>query len=154
MSFQSIPSLLFGVPKRVENSRELVKYITQTDIYEYDLSKASQSNFFCNVKIGYINSKCIKNMKDTGCYIIMIDSQEKNGPNGIFCLSRSNNSKSGVINTLAASVGVNGDTLEIIWNPKEYPCVILKCNFTREQVLSIRDIKLRVAYNIHVVTPN
>ena len=129
-----------------DKSFELVKYVTEKDLYTYNYDMRDLSH---TITIGYITSKYVSNIKDTGCYTIMINSQISEGPNGIFCLSRSDKSKKGIINAL---VGKADDRLEVIWNPIEYPCVLLKHNFIKKHILK-DETKLRFGYDIRFSSP-
>jgi hypothetical protein len=130
-----------------DTSFEIVKYVTEKNMYDYDYTSSPRFS----IHIGYITSKYVPNIKDTGCYIIMINSQINDGPNAIFCLSRSDKTKKGIINTLVNSDGKVGDRLEIIWNPMEHPCILLKHNFSKKQILK-EDTKLRFGYDIRVIS--
>ena len=132
-----------------DKSFELVKYATENEIYTY---KYDMRDLSYTITIGYITSKYIPNIKDTGCYTIMINSQISEGPNGIFCLSRSDKSKKGEINTLVSSYGKAGDRLEVIWNPMEYPCILLKHNFIKKHILK-DETKLRFGYDVRFISP-
>jgi hypothetical protein len=83
--------------------------------------------------IGYIN-----NIRDTGCYIVMINSDKDNGPNGIFCLSRSDKQKEGEINTLVSSEGICRNKIILKWNSFEKPSIILKRN--KNKISSINNL--------------
>jgi hypothetical protein len=145
-----------GIPNPFSSSKEttkdttfeLVKTVTENEMYSYDYNKTS--DFMYTITIGYISSKYVQNIKDTGCLMVMISSQIAEGPNAIFCLARSDKSISGNINTLISSNGKCGDKLDIIWNPMEHPCVLLKHNFTKKQILK-DDTKLRLGYNVKVI---
>jgi hypothetical protein len=143
---------LFTSSKTNENndkSFELVKYVTEKDLYTYNYDMRDSSY---TMTIGYITSKYIPNIKDTGCYIIMVNSQINEGPNGIFCLSRSDKTKKGIVNPLVISHGKADDKLEIVWNPMEYPCVLLKHNFIKKHILK-DETKLRFGYDIRFINP-
>lgn len=139
-----------------ENTFEIVKYVTENEMYTRDYScydttlHKTFDSLYYTINIGYITSKYVQDIKDTGCFIIMISSQISEGPNAIFCLSRSDKSKSGDINTLVSSTGKCGDKLVIMWNPMEHPCILLKHNFIKKQILK-EDTKLRLAYNVKVI---
>lgn len=162
MSFPNFPGLTFPnmpvIPNPFAGSRtnqnndksfELVKYVTERGMYDYQ-----------NITIGYITSKYVRDIKDTGCYLIMINSQINEGPNAVFCLSRSDKMKQGNVNTLVSSEGKVGDKLDIVWNPMEHPCVLLKHNFskilrkryTHKEILK-EDTKLRFGYDVRVISP-
>lgn len=115
-----------------DKSFEIVKYVTEKDMYERDYSQFCIRDLPYTLTIGYITSKYVQNIKDTGCYTIMVNSQISEGPNAVFCLARSDKSKKGEINTLVSSVGKVGDKLEIMWNPMEHPCILLKHNFSKK----------------------
>jgi hypothetical protein len=75
--------------------------------------------FFTTITIGYINHRF--KIKDTGCFIIMITSQNKSGPNAIYCISRSDKSLHGNIKELIKTKGINDESIELEWNPYEHP---------------------------------
>lgn len=72
-----------------------------------------------SINFGYIRDK----LKDTGSYIIIINSQTSGGPSAIYTISRSDKLLHGKINKLTFSEGVNGDIVEIVWNPGEFPLI-------------------------------
>jgi hypothetical protein len=158
MSFPNFPGLTLpnmpAIPNPFAGSRtnqnndksfELVKYVTEREMYEYQ--------YPCyNITIGYITTKYVPDIKDTGCYLIMINSQISEGPNAVFCLSRSDKMKKGNVNILVSSDGKVGDKLDIVWNPMEHPCVLLKHNFSKKQILK-DDTKLRFGYDVRVISP-
>lgn len=154
ISLPNIPTIPnpFGSSKSNESndkSFELVKYVTEKDIYTYNYDMKDSSY---TMTIGYITSKYVHNIKDIGCYIIMINSQLREGPNGIFCLSRSDKTKKGIVNALVSSYGKEDDRLEIIWNPMEHPCILLKHNFIKKHILK-DETTLRFGYDICVISP-
>lgn len=84
--------------------------------------------------VGYINSTQYSNMRDTGCFIIIVNTYPTNntsvsGPNAIFCIAKSETYSSGTVNTLVQSTNRFGDTFELEWNPGEYP--LLMYNYKR-----------------------
>lgn len=93
--------------------------------------------------IGYINS-----IRDTGCYIVMIKSDKDDGPNGIFCLSRSDKQKEGDINTLVSSDGKYREKIILIWNPYEKPSIILNRVHNKSKLFGIRSTSLTKMLNI------
>jgi len=74
-----------------------------------------------SINFGYIRDT--SKLKDTGSYIIIINSQTSGGPSAIYTISRSDKLLQGKINKLAFSEGVNGDIVEIVWNPGEFPLI-------------------------------
>lgn len=157
-SLPGIPNPFSSKPQANETTFELVRYITEKEMHSYDYyddynvgtSLKRYRDLMYTVNIGYITSKYVTNIKDTGCMMIMISSQIPEGPNAIFCLARSDKNKQGDINTLVSSAGKCGDKIDIMWNPMEYPCILLKHNFTKKQTLK-EDTKLRLGYNIKVI---
>lgn len=147
----SLPSLnFFNSKTNDKNSFEMIKNVTEKELYEFN--SGTYKDFHYSVNIGYITSKYVPDIKDTGCYIIMINSQMTEGPNAIFCISRSDKSKSGNIQCLVESKGTSNDTLELVWNPYEYPSILLKHNFNRKQIL--KDSKeLNLKYSIKIIKP-
>lgn len=154
ISLPTIPTISNPFASSRENnykSFELVKYVTEKEMYTYNDNNYI-NDFSYTIIIGYITSKYVPNIKDTGCHTIMINSQISGGPNAVFCLARSDKTKKGEINTLVSSVGKIGDKLEIVWNPMEHPCVLLKHNFSKKQVLK-DDTKLKFGYDISFISP-
>lgn len=89
-------------------------------ILSLDISNENKNyKGYTTLNIGYIK-------KDTGSFIIIINSKEKGGPNAIYCISRSDVSKSGTIRELVKSDGVNDDELKLTWNPYEYPLLQIR----------------------------
>lgn len=79
--------------------------------------------------VGYLTNTKFK-IKDTGLYVITINSHFKNGPHAIYCISRSVVSESGVVKEIVSSKGKNGECLELDWNPYEYPLLTVKLKLT------------------------
>jgi hypothetical protein len=73
------------------------------------------------VNIGFIE----RGVQKIGCYIIMINSVEEGGPNGIYCLSKSDNNSVGNVSKLAYSTGLSGDSIDIEWQSNCFPRIIL-----------------------------
>ena len=145
-NIHNIPKLFTSSKTNENNDKffELVKYVKEKELCTYNYDKR---NLYYTVMIDYITPKQVINIKDTGCYIIMINSQLSNGPNGIFCLSRSDKCNNGSVNTLVSSYGKADDKLEVVWDKDEYPCVLLKHKFTNKHILE-DDTDLRFGYNI------
>lgn len=76
-------------------------------------------------KIGYLNKNKIK---DYGSYIIIVNSLKENGPNCIFCISKSSKLSQGNITKLTNCPGIDNDVLELKWNPCEYPLLTYNYN--------------------------
>jgi hypothetical protein len=74
--------------------------------------------------LGFINRTRYSNMRDTGCYIVIVNAFEESGPNAIFCISKSSFNTNGSVNTLIQTKNEHGDYLEIEWNPGEYPLLL------------------------------
>lgn len=96
-------------------------------------AKINEKYFVNTTTIGYINNSRFKNIKETGCFIIMITSQDKSGPSAIYCIARSDILSKGNIKELIKSDGVNGDSLELEWDPYEYPLVLTKLNSNKRK---------------------
>jgi hypothetical protein len=97
---------------------------------------------YTTLNIGYIK-------KDTGSFIIIINSKEKGGPNAIYCISRSDISKSGTINKLVKSDGINDDELELTWNPYEYPLLQIR---TKLYLYNKNTNQNRIDFTVNVIT--
>jgi hypothetical protein len=123
------------------NASQMLDFFTIKDVdnntimYEKTVSDNSYQHVF------YINNVSIKKMQDTGSYIIIVKDLEKNGPTGVFAVSKSMNTKTGNIVSLCYSDGENS-SFHLEWNPCEYPSVIV--NFKKYI------IKSKVRYNISV----
>jgi len=78
--------------------------------------------------IGYLRNNQFKCIKDTGSFIIIINSDLKHGPTGIYCISRSDSSLQGTVKTLVESNSKFGDSFELVWNPFEYPSLNINYN--------------------------
>lgn len=121
------------------NTLKIVKYINEESINKGDYI------------IGYIN-----NIMDTGCYIIMINCEKDDGPNGIFCLSRSDKQKEGDINTLVSSEGKNKDKIILKWNSFEKPSIILNRVHNKNKLFGIRSTslikKLNIEFNVKIIS--
>jgi len=78
--------------------------------------------------IGYLRNNQFKCIKDTGSFIIIINSDLIDGPTGIYCISRSDSSLQGTVKTLVESNSKFGDSFELVWNPLEYPLLNINYN--------------------------
>lgn len=114
-------SLFDQTTKSDDNTIILTKEIQlhKSDI----LNKYLNLVFKKSIDIGYIRNK----IKDYGSFIIIINSQKSEGPSAIYCISKSSRLSQGNINKLSHSDGINGDSIELEWNPGEYP--LLKYNY-------------------------
>jgi hypothetical protein len=93
---------------------------TNNIILSLDISNEDKNyKGYTTLNIGYIK-------KNTGSFIIIINSKEEGGPNAIYCISRSDISKLGTIKELVKSDGVNDDELKLLWNPYEYPLLQIR----------------------------
>lgn len=102
------------------NSLDKINNDTNNIILSLDVSNENKNyKGYTTLNIGYIK-------KNTGSFIIIINSKEKGGPNAIYCISRSDISKSGSITELVKSDGVNDDELKLTWNPYEYPLLQIR----------------------------
>jgi hypothetical protein len=138
MSFLFNPITLFD---RSNDSQSSAKH--DNDVYltlsrEVSYREYSESD---SLIVGYISRKFSAKIKNIGCYIVMIESTEEDGPRGIFCLCKSNSADVGLINTLCKTKGVNGESIELAWNPQE--AISLKLhnnmsNFFHHRVLEFR----------------
>lgn len=117
MSFSVFENLFMSVPK-VEDPQSIILS-----------TKLENNNKSVNIvlTIGYLNNR-LKCMKETGSFIIIINSQLPDGPNGIYCISRSNKLLPGSINALIETPGVHDERLVLEWNPCEYPLLKIKTN--------------------------
>ena len=119
---------LFGMcvtqkPQSEKDTFAICKEIAESELF-LDL-------FHKSYRICHLNKAYAQHINDTGCFMIMLESKEKNGPNGIFCLSKSDVTTKGSVFCLCSSPGAKGEMLRVEWEPYEYPCVILKHNFKR-----------------------
>jgi|Laugrespbdmm15sd_2_1035082.scaffolds.fasta_scaffold03578_2 hypothetical protein len=78
--------------------------------------------------IGYLRNNQFKCIKDTGSFIIIINSDLIDGPTGIYCISRSDSSLQGTVKILVESNSKFGDSFELVWNPLEYPLLNINYN--------------------------
>lgn len=93
-------------------------FVTKTpkdpDSFYMSVLISSLSKYENNISIGYINNYRCNQIRDTGSYFIIINS---NFANAIFAISKTNKIDNGVVNKLCHS----GDDINILWNPGEYP---------------------------------
>lgn len=106
--------------EKVDNENTLVLKVYFRNTNDSLLRYLNSTTF----TVGYINNR-FKKIRETGSFIIIVNSQEK-GPNGIYCVSRSDPSKSGSVKELISSNGVGDESLEITWKPYEYPLLKFK----------------------------
>jgi hypothetical protein len=90
--------------------------------------------------IGYLRNNQFKCIKDTGSFIIIINSDFKNGPNGIYCISRSDNLLSGTVKPLVESNGKFEDSLELTWNAGEYPRLNIRTKLSNYKDINIKTL--------------
>jgi hypothetical protein len=83
-------------------------------------------------KIGYVNNICFYKIKDTGCYIIIVNSAKPDGPHSIFCIAKSDKSQYGNITILTHSINKLKDYITLEWNPFEYPVLFYNSNYTKK----------------------
>lgn len=104
-----------------------------------------QNKYKNNFTIGYLRNNQFKCIKDTGSFIIIINSDFIDGPTGIYCISRSDSSLQGTVKTLVESNSKFGDSFELLWNPLEYP--ILNINYNGKD----RNIKT-LFFHVKIIT--
>lgn len=138
-------SFLFNPITLFDRSNESQNNITHdNDIYLTLSREVSylEYNKSDTLIIGYISRKFSAKIKNIGCYIIMIESTEEDGPRGIFCLCKSNSADVGIINTLCKTKGVNGESIDLVWNPQEAISLKLHNNmntkFFQHRILEFR----------------
>lgn len=96
-----------------ESLDELFVKKSPEDPYSFRMSK-SLSKYENVLGVGYINKYYSNQIRDTGAFFIIINS---NFSNSIFAISKTNKKENGIINKLCHS----GDELNILWEPGEYP---------------------------------
>lgn len=81
-----------------------------------------------DLNMGYINNVMTNNIKDTGAYIVIINTRSIiNGPNGVFAISKNNMMNKGNITVLNYSKGQDCE-LRLEWDECEYPKLIYYIN--------------------------
>ena len=99
-----------------------------------------------SVVLGYLNNILSSNrIKDTGSYLLIINSENEGGASGIFGLSKSDKSKFGNVTTICSSEGILNDKLIIEWNPYEYPKILLnirKLKTDKREIIFSYNIKI------------
>jgi hypothetical protein len=111
----------FQTPPKVEDPDSTLLYVKlpeQNTLFKYKHT----------LTISYLNKTRFKCIKDTGSFIVIINSKLENGPNAIYCISRSNKILPGIIKPLVQSSGVFEDTFELKWNPIEDPILNIITN--------------------------
>lgn len=69
----------------------------------------------------YITNVLFDDIKDTGCYILMVQSNI--GSNGIYCLSKSEKQKNGDVSNMCSSCGPQKEKMCVSWGPYEFPSI-------------------------------
>jgi hypothetical protein len=112
-----------------ESNSDIITISKEIPLYKSEILNKMYKNVYTkSVNIGYINNiNSINKIKNYGSYIIIINSQKNEGPSVIYCISRSNKLSPGNINKLSYSEGINKDSIELEWNPGEYP--LIKYNY-------------------------
>ena len=125
------------------NSLDEINTTTNNNIIlSLDVSNENKNyKGYTTLNIGYIK-------KNTGSFIIIINSKEKGGPNAIYCISRSDVSKSGTITELVKSDGINDDELKLTWNPYEYPLLQIR---TKLYLYNNKNTN-RIDFTVNVIT--
>lgn len=96
--------------------------------------------------LGFIN----KGIKDTGSYILVINSDKEEGATGIFCTSKSKKSERGSINKLVSNNGIYNEILNVEWEPYEYPKLILQIHkLNKDKIKNKREIYF--SYNVKII---
>lgn len=86
------------------------------------ITKTLDKKDLCNpIHIGYV-----KNVQQTGSFVLIVNSCSLDGPNGIYCLSRSNKDECGQITKMVSSNGALGNSIDIEWKPTEKPLLTLQ----------------------------
>lgn len=125
------------------------------DTYIIDIILNSNRTY----NIGYLTNKMFKNIKDTGSYIIMVNSRlnylnsynyindDFNGPTAIYCISKSHKMQDGYINVLSKSADINENYIELEWNKGEFPLLKYKS-------ISKNTIEKKLRFKIKIITNN
>lgn len=125
------------------------------DIYIIDIILNSNKTY----NIGYLTNKMFKNLKDTGSYIIIVNSyfndnnyyndinDDFNGPTAVYCISKSHKMQDGYINALSKSTDINENYIELEWNKGEFPLLKYKS-------VSKNTIKKKLRFKIKIITNN
>lgn len=112
-------------PSPLIATMELSKTMTKSEWLE-----ASETSFTRPyerfVNMGYITNIRCPFMKDEGCFFVMVNATFAGGPNGVFTMCRSDPLNTGGVHTLSSSAGINGDSVCVMWNRREYPHVVWK----------------------------
>lgn len=129
----------FQTPPKVEDPDSKLLYV-----------KLPEQNIFYKhtLTISYLNNNRFKCIKDTGSFIVIINSKLENGPNAIYCISRSNKNLPGIIKPLVQSSGVFEDTFELKWNPIEDPIlnIITKPSSYKDQTKLFFYVKIITSF--------
>jgi hypothetical protein len=141
MSFLFNPITLFDRSNECQNNVKNDNDIQLTLSREVSYQEYKKSD---SLIIGYISRKFSAKIKNIGCYIIMIESTEEDGPRGIFCLCKSNSADVGIINTLCKTRGVNGESIDLAWNPQEAISLISNNHFSMNKNFQHRILEFRV----------
>ena len=94
--------------------------------------------------IGYLRNNQFKCIKESGSFIIIVNSNFKHGPNGIYCISRSDSLLQGTVKPLIESNGKFDDSLELIWNAGEYPILNIQTKLNNYKDMNITNLSFYV----------
>lgn len=83
----------------------------------------------------FINNQKVK---DTGSYILVINSEYDGGATYIYCISRSDKKKRGHVLKLTGSHGLHNEYIECIWDKFEHPKLIFVCHSKEKVTRSFR----------------
>lgn len=125
------------------------------DVIKYDSTvnykNEKFSYIYSNILIGYLNST--PKIKDVGSFLIIINSNFNDGPNGTFCISKSKKEQYGNISKLSYSQGDVENLLELEWNPYEYPKLFLKRKISNDEYYksSKKEDKKTLTFEIKIV---
>jgi hypothetical protein len=76
--------------------------------------------------LGYLTPLVtLSHINETGSYIVIINSDTEGGATGIFAISKSDKLQFGNIKEIVVSNGLNGEMLNVDWEPCEYPKILL-----------------------------
>lgn len=93
-------------------------------------------------QIAYLTSKYQAAIKDEGCYVIMMQSSFARGPTAVFCLCKSHRASLGVVSNICSMSSVDGDVLDVVWRPFEYPLVLFRMGSAKR--IDYNKLKFRV----------
>jgi len=119
-------NLFFDNEETVPKSTNVIAFKIGKSLLDYEKYDKTCDTITKTVPIGRITSQMIPEYHGVGSFVIVINSDYRNGPNAVFSISRGEFEVPGVVGILSSSPGKNGENLSLICKANEYPCILME----------------------------